>query len=175
MKLRAKKIKKQYEANVDTNLRIMYGEDRAGLGPSKFGREAVVEEVEIYTTTHLSSVHMIHDFIVEYLRRSQNRGDHSPRNDMDRERFGAINEVSSGQEATNKESKKGSLLGNGNPSSGTQAQVADLPLTAKQSPLLIQTRASNENQEREQDAVLEPEAKDDESSFVPDQDWRNLR
>lgn len=67
-----KKLLKKYNSKVDTNVKIIGGE-KAEEEEAKRLEKGETVEVELYTTMHLGSAHRIHDFICEYLGRSNQK------------------------------------------------------------------------------------------------------
>jgi hypothetical protein len=59
---------KKYNEKVDTNLKVIDGQE-GEVSAAKAMEQGIAANVELYTTAHLGSTLMIHDFVVEYLNR----------------------------------------------------------------------------------------------------------
>lgn len=129
---------------------------------TKFGDTDEGPEIEIYNTMHLGSVKLIHDFLAEYLKKTKNFDRQSEMQDDGRHaddgnshrNLNAIVEASSHAEHTKE-------VGNNDPGFGDAAQPGSGP--------------SSGGQPLSGSVEPEPVGDNEDSSVVPDQDWRNLR
>lgn len=152
-----KVLKNKYNHLVDTNIKV--------LGKEVVDNQAALKdeepEIEIYTTMHLGSVKIIHDFLAEYLKKTKNldrqseMADDGGRSDGPSHRnLNAIAEASSHAEHTKE-------VGNNDPAAGDAAQPGSGP--------------SSGGHPLSGSVEPEPVGDNEDSSVVPDQDWRNLR